>query len=174
MRKDYFYIAEILRPHGIKGELKIKSHSEDIDNFMQVRQLYIKENSGYYPIAVEGFRLHSGDILIQLQNVYDRSAAERYRGVSLYIAREDASPLAEGEFYISDIIGLPLTDRQGNSLGTLQDVLTSYATNIYQVKTPQGMMLFPAIDSVFSEVNLEKGVIVLNEEILREIATYES
>lgn len=174
MRKDYFYIAEILRPHGIKGELKIKSHSEDIDNLMQVRQLYIKENSGYYPIAVEGFRLHSGDILIQLQNVYDRSAAERYRGVSLYIAREDASPLAEGEFYISDIIGLPLTDRQGHSLGTLQDVLTSYATNIYQVKTPQGMMLFPAIDSVFSEVNLEKGVIVLNEEILREIATYES
>ncbi len=173
MRTDYFLIAEILRPHGIKGEVKIKSHSEDLDNLMQVKTLYIKENNAYCPIEAEGFRLHSGEVLLQIKNVYDRNTAERYRNTELYIARTDASPLEEGEFYISDILGIRIVDREGNELGVLKDVLTSYATYVYQVRCKNGTFLFPAIDKVFVNVDIDKGVMVLDEQVLSEIATYE-
>lgn len=172
--QEYFLIAQVLRPHGIKGEIKIKSFSEDLDNLFAVKTLYKKDNTSYSPLAVDGFHLHNGEILLQLQNVYDRNTAESYRNLELYIARADASPLEEEEFYISDIIGFALVDRQGNALGTLQDVLTAYATNVYQVKSPRGTLLFPAVEGVVEKVDFENAKLVLNEDRLAEIATCEN
>lgn len=172
--QDYFLIAQILRPHGIKGELKIKSFSEDLDNLFAVKNLYIKNNEGYSPIEVDGFHLHSGEVLLQLHNVYDRNTAETYRNLELYIARADASPLEEGEFYINDILGFALVDSQGNALGTLQEVLTAYATNVYQATSPRGTLLFPAVEGVVERVDFENSCLILNEERLAEVATYEN
>lgn len=174
MLTDYFFIAEVLRPHGIKGEVKLKVYSDDIENLMQTKTLYYKQGGAYLPIAIENCKLHQGEVIMQLQNVQDRNKAETWRNKELYIARADASPLAEGEFYISDIIGFAVTDNTGKELGILQEVLSQYATNVYVVKCKQGSMLFPAIDKVFEKVDLQNAQIILKADVLSEIAIFEA
>ena len=91
----------------------------------------------------------------------------------LYIDREHAVPLAENEYYISDLIGCTVQDQQGQAIGTLADVLQPGANDVYEIKTPKGMMYLAALPFVIKHVDAKAGVIVVDETRLPEVAVFE-
>ena len=60
---------------------------------------------------------------------------EKYRGCSLWVAREDAVPLEEDEYYIGDLIGMQVFTEDGNAFGTLKDVMEKGANDVYILET---------------------------------------
>ncbi len=172
MQRSYFLIGEILKPQGINGEVKLKTHTEDLDNLCDVEKLYTKNGEEYTEIEVEYARIQAGDAIFKFVNCNDRNKAETLRGTLLYIDREDATPLEYGEYYISDIIGFVVQDNLGNNIGELKDVLNHGASDIYVLKDGKKEILLPALKRLLLNTDLEKGIITVDSEVLAEVAVY--
>ena len=172
MQTSYFLIGEISKAQGINGEVKLKTYTDNIEHLCSVNKLYIKHNENYEDMAVEYTRIQGGDAIFKFIDVKDRNMAEGLRGTELYIAREDANPLSEGEYYISDILGFAVKDDDGNDYGKLKDVLNHGATDIYVLKNGKEEVLMPVLKSVLLHTDLEKGIIIVDKERFKEVAVY--
>lgn len=76
-----------------------------------------------------GARLHQGKVLLRLTGIADRTAAEKLRGQTVEIPRDEAQPLDEDEFYIADLIGASVFGSDGERIGRLGDVLQTTGGN---------------------------------------------
>lgn len=173
MLSKYFLIAEVTKPQGINGEIRMRLYSDDVANMQKIGVVYTLNNNQYTPIKVEGLRIQGEFAIVKLHGIDDRNMAESLRNREIYIAREEASPLKDGEFYISDAIGANVLDTKGNSIGVLADVLTEYSRHVYVIDTSDGRILFPAISSIFVDNRLAEGTLVLDEAVLAEIGVHE-
>jgi 16S rRNA processing protein RimM len=101
-------------------------------------------------------------ILLRLEGVDSREAAQRLRGTDLWIPSSEAMALPPGEFFVDDIIGLTMVTDTGQTLGTVRDILTTGANDVYIVAGSPGDILIPAIHDVVREIDVTRGTIVIH------------
>ena len=170
---DFLMIGEVLKPQGIKGEVKIKPYAANHDDFRRWKTLYIKQDEAYAPIKVKCNRIHDGFVYAMLGACASMEDAEKYRAVQLYIDRAHANPLEEDEVYISDLIGCEGIDEEGKSIGVLQDVLQHGVVDVYVFKQKGKSVMAPALKAVFPTVDVAEKRISVVREKLDEVAVWE-
>ena len=83
---------------------------------------------------------------------------EKFRKASLYVTRDNAVRLKKDEFFIADLIDMTVETEDGTVLGTLRDVITTGANDVYEVTLLQGgSVLIPAIKECILEVDVEQA-----------------
>lgn len=175
MQAPYIAIGEIVRPQGIRGEVKLRAESGDADFYARLQSAYLLQGDEYVPVRVLHGRCAGGFAVLALEGVTDRNAAEALRGCKLYVDRAHARTLGEDENFICDLIGLRAEDTQGRPIGTLREVLRPNAVcDVYAFDTPRGEMLMPALRRAVARVDVEGGVIVLDEQALSEVAVWQN
>jgi 16S rRNA processing protein RimM len=100
----FLVIGRVLRPHGVRGELRVEIHTDYPERFAVYRRLYLGPDHTLF--HAEGHRFHQNRVLLKLVGVDDRNAADGLRGQWIQIAAADAVPLAEGEIYLHQILGI--------------------------------------------------------------------
>ena len=167
---DYLMIGTVLKPQGIRGESKIKSHAAQIDLFRQWKTLYLKTPEGFSPVSVKTNRIRDGFVYAVLDGHTTVDEAERLRGCDLYVDRAHAAQPEKGAFLIADLIGCSAVDEEGAVLGVLTEVLQYGSVDTWVFRTETGTMMVPALKAVFPEVDPERKTILLNREKLEEVA----
>ncbi|MBQ4265212.1 MAG: 16S rRNA processing protein RimM [Clostridia bacterium] len=171
---EYLQIGEIVRPQGIKGEVKLRAMSSDPDRYARLESVYLLKNGQYIEYKVKKGRCNDGFAVLALDGVKDRNEAELLRGVKVFVDREHAIELDEDENFVVDLIGLKAVDTKGNEIGELVDVLSpNQICDVYVFDTPRGEMMIPALRRVVLEVDLDEEKIVLDENVLPEVAVWE-
>ncbi len=94
------------------------------------------------------------DMLLQLEDIHDRDAAELMRGEVLFTRTDDLPPLPPGVYYFHQIEGLEVVTETGEILGRVKEILKTGANDVYVVQGPKGEVLLPAIPQVILEVRL--------------------
>ena len=173
MKQDYLLLGEIVRPQGIRGEVKVKHFTDDPYRFEDLETVYIKRGQAYQPIGVTGARVQKDDVYLTLEGIVDRNEAEKLRGTQLWVDRANAVELDEDSVFIADILGAKAYDTQGHEIGVLKDVLTPGGVDVFVFKTAQGTMMMPALKTVILTMDADEGRIVLDENRLEEVALYE-
>lgn len=80
----------------------------------------------------------------------------KFRQKELWIDRKDAVRLSKDEYFIADLIDMEVCDEEGKLIGTLKDVISTGANDVYAVETPEGKeVLFPAIKQCVLDVDTE-------------------
>jgi 16S rRNA processing protein RimM len=162
---DRLVVGRVLRPHGVRGELSVEVLSDAPDRFAPGAELAVGDPDGPGPLApvvVRAARLHLGRLLLSLEEVEDRDAADRYRGAWLSIPVADARPLQAGEFWPHQLVGLAVVDRQGRERGRVADVVPGAAHDLLVVELPGGgSALVPAVAALVS-VELEAGRVLVD------------
>ena len=151
-------------PHGLRGEVRVIPLTDFPERFESLREVFIGERVFH----VEHVHYHRQFVLLTLAECTSREAAAKLTGELLRVAREDAAPLAEGEFYTFDIIGLAALDMDGKRLGAVSHVLKTGSNDVYVVKKPDGAeLLVPALKKVVREINIAEGFlrVDLQEEL---------
>ena len=172
MAQQYIEVGEIVKPQGIRGEVKLSAGSPE--RLATLRTVYLKEGGAYRPRKVLKGRSYGGFAFLQLEGVTDRNAAEALRGQAVYVDREHGYELGEDENFVCDLIGLTAVDTQGNEIGRLREVLSPNAVcDVYAFDTPRGELMIPALRRVVTEVDLDSGRIVLDERVLPEVAVWQ-
>ena len=169
---QYLLLGTIVKPQGLKGEVKLRHETGDASRFLTLREAWIKQGDAYAPIRVLHARLSGADVFLTLDGVEDRDAAEKLRGTVLYVDRAHARPLAKGEVFLADLIGLKAMDTQGRAIGTLTDVLQPGGTDVLVFQTPQGPLMTPHLKRLVKQITDE--CIVLDEAVLPEVGVYEN
>ena len=174
MRTAYLLIGEVVRPQGVRGELKLRADSQDPARYARLETVYLLEDGRYLPRKVLSGRAQGGFAYLRLEGVNDRDAAEALRGCAVYVDRAHALELPEGEHFICDLIGRTAVTDEGETIGKLTDVLqTNPACDVYAFQTPRGLMMMPALKRAILQVDLDAEQMVLSAGALREVAVWE-
>ena len=173
MKQAYLLLGEIVRPQGIRGEVKVKHFTDDPYRFEDLETVYIKRGNAYEPIGVTGARVQKDDVYLTLEGIVDRNEAEKLRGTQLWVDRANAVELDEDSVFIADILGAKAYDTQGHEIGVLKDVLTPGGVDVFVFDTPKGTLMMPALKTVLLTLDADEGRIVLDENRLEEVALYE-
>jgi 16S rRNA processing protein RimM len=156
----YLAIGQVVRPFGLRGELRVELLTEYPDQLARLRTVYLGPQSE--PWVVESVRLHKEAALFKLVGCDDRNAAEELRGQVLQIARGDAVPLEEGEYYEHQIVGMSVVEDNGTFLGKVTEIISTGANDVYVVVGPDGQLLLPAIETVILQIDLDADQIVVH------------
>ena len=102
-------------------------------------------------------------VLIKFKGIETPEDANKLRNAYVLIDRKDAIPLEEGEFFIADLLGLPVFLDTGEKLGVLDDIYNTGSSDIYVVKNELGKQyLLPYIDDVIKKIDLENSKIIVH------------
>ena len=123
MQQEYLQIGEIVRPQGIRGEVKLRAMTEDMSRYARLESVFLKKNGQMEEKKVLKGRSYDGFAFLQLEGVNDRDAAEALRGAEVYVDRRHAIKLGADENFVCELIGLRAVDETGETIGTLRDVL---------------------------------------------------
>jgi 16S rRNA processing protein RimM len=153
-------VAQVLAPHGIRGELKCRIVTD------YPRQRFKRGNAlllGGQTRTVQSARVQGQTVLLKLEDISDRTAAESHRGQDLLIRVEDAVSLPRGQYFWHQVIGLEAIDATTHTrLGEVADILETGANDVYVIKTPSGQeILIPAIKDVVKDIDPVLGRIIV-------------
>lgn len=164
---DYLKIGLILKPQGIRGEVKVLPLTDDPNRFIGLKNAFISEDKR--PVKIMEARISKDSVYLFLEKVYDRNSAEGLRGQYLYIDREHAVKLPEGRYFIADLIGCTVISLNGDEIGVLQDVMQPGANDVYIVKRPDGSeLLIPVVDAFIKDINIREKKITADASMLVE------
>ena len=110
-------VGYVARPHGVRGELRVQLHDPASTSLYDVQRAWF----GGRDFAIDSVRPTSGALLVKLDGVDDRDAAQALAGSEIEIGRENVE-LAEGEFLVGDLPGCAVFDTAGQPLGSIVKV----------------------------------------------------
>lgn len=157
---EYLVVAEVLKPWGYRGEVKVKIITDYPDRLIQHKTLYYGEQAR--ALQVERARLHSGYALVKFTGYDTPESVAKLRGEILKIPAAEAAPLPKHQYYQHQIVGLDVVTTEGVALGPIAEILETGANDVYLVRTPEGKeILLPAISSVIQDINLTTRVVTV-------------
>ena len=133
-------VGKVQTSHGLKGYLKVKSLSGEIEHLLLLKSVYLGSPGELSLFEVEAVRRGVGTVLLKLVGIDDREGGDRYRGQFVWVDRQFASVLREEEYYIADLRGCRLF--QGETLvGTVVAVPEGGGGEFLEVESPEGKRL---------------------------------
>ncbi len=143
---------------GIQGDLRVESLTDNPDRFAANSQLYLEGRA----VRVRRSREVKRGIVLTLDSVHDRTTAERLRGKSLTVSADVIPSLPEGVYYHYQLIDLEVCTCEGTRLGTVREILTTGANDVYVIERPGARdLLIPALRRVVVGVDLPAGKMVV-------------
>lgn len=153
---EYFEIGQVSNTHGLKGELKVRPYTENAKRFEKIKKVLIKKKENdFEEYEVQSVRYQKDVVLLKLKGIDDIDAAERLKSQSLIIPREAAKKLEEDEFFIADLIGCSVYEKE-EKIGELVDIFTAGAADVYVIKREgKNDLLLPALKSIVKKIDVE-------------------
>ena len=159
MNEKYLEAGKIVSTHGIKGEVRVYNYSDAIDIYENTPQIY----AGDKLLQVEHVRPQKNMVVLKLEGINDRNAAEKCKGTDLFVTEDDLPELPEGEFYVREMIGMTVKEEDGTLIGTVKNVITDRAQSIIEVERENGKTaLIPYVDQFVLNIDKESKQITVS------------
>jgi 16S rRNA processing protein RimM len=172
LKQQYLRAGQIVRTHGVRGDVKVLPLTDDPARFRTLKTAYLETAAGAYaPVAISGVRFLTDAVLLHLEGYDTVESAETLKNVYLCVSRDNAVKLGKDSYFVADLIGCDTFDTDGKSYGKLTDVLETGANDVYEIE--RGKLLVPALKRVLSEVDVERGRVVFDARVLEEVGCFE-
>ena len=151
-------VGVITATHGLKGEVKVFPTTDDPNRFRRLKEVILDTGKEERVLKIEGVKFFKQMVILKFQGLDDINDVEQLRRGTLYVTRENAVRLKRNEYFIADLIGMQVENEDGSGLGILQNVISTGANDVYDVRLADGrQLLIPAIRECILEVNVEEG-----------------
>lgn len=160
MTEDRVCLGAIVGVHGIRGEVKVKSFSDNEKNLTRYGALSNERGDKTFRLKIVG---RSKELLrVKIEGVDDRNTAETLVGTGLYVSRDKLPSLAEEEFYHTDLIGLEARDKSGTVVGKVNALYNFGAGDLIEIKTPHGALeMLPFTKTYVPVINIKEQFIIV-------------
>jgi 16S rRNA processing protein RimM len=152
------HLGTIIAAHGLRGEVKLKSFTENPARLGEYKTLYDDAGMAY----VISVRSANKDILIAtFKHVTDRTAAEKLAAAKtkLYVPREALGEAEEGQYFVEDLKGLKALDETGTEVATVMDIVNYGAGDIVILKGEKSEFMLPFKEPFAHQVDLNVGTL---------------
>ncbi len=156
------WIGTILRPHGLKGELRVRPLTDTPDYYLQEKEFLLESGEGLKRVEVLEIQFHQDNWLIRLSGLETRDQAQALKGRRLLIADTRLRPLDEDEFFLHRLPGCRVYDQHGEDFGIVVRGLETGANLVYEVEYQGKEFLIPDAPGVVLELDLETRKLVID------------
>ena len=155
--EDLLQVGVITTTHGVRGEVKVFPTTDDPARFKKLKKVILDDGKQQIDLEIASVKFFKNMVILKFKGIDNINDVEKYRRAALLVTREDAVPLEENEYFIADLIGLLAVSDEGETLGTITDVLQTGANDVYVITTPQkDEILVPAIRECILAVDLDE------------------
>ena len=155
-------VGRISRSVGLKGEMSLSILSSAPDRFDDLGKVWIgADEQQALPHDVIHVRSTHAAVVIKVEGIDSRSAADTRRGQLVFVAEQDAIVPPPGSYFIHDLIGMDVVTEAGDAVGPIRDVLEMPANDVWVVAAKGREVLIPAIKDVIRSVDVQKRTVVI-------------
>jgi 16S rRNA processing protein RimM len=160
--EDLIVLGKITSVHGVRGEVKIYSFTDPIDNLLDYRLWTLRREGEVKQVELVSGRLQGKVLVAKLKGLDDREVARTYAGFDICVPRALLPDLDDGEFYWHQLEGLKVIDLQGQLLGRLDHLLETGSNDVMVVKPCPGSLddrerLLPYTEQCVQQIDLAAG-----------------
>jgi 16S rRNA processing protein RimM len=160
--EDLVVLGKITSVHGVRGEVKIFSFTDPIDNLLGYPRWTLKRDGEVKQMELVSGRLQGKVLVAKLKGLDDREEARSLAGFDICVPREQLPDLEDGEFYWYQLVGLKVIDLQGQLLGRIDHLLETGANDVMVVKPCPGSLddrerLLPYTEQCVQQTDLAAG-----------------
>lgn len=150
---DYLAVGRVLKPQGVKGELKVEPWTRSPQRFKDLSRVFT-DIPGYEELQINGVRCHRGFVYLEVAGIASLEEAEALRGSLLWIPASWREQLPPGEYYIYDLLGIQVYCSSGEYLGEIKEVLSLPGNDVFLVQKGTQELLIPALYQVIKRVDI--------------------
>jgi len=149
-------IGRIVRPVGVRGEVKIVPLTDDPGRFDALARVFV----GSVPEQSEErlvteIRVQRDSVVVRLAGLETRETAEQYRDAFLFVEQTKSVRPRRGSFFVDDVIGCTVVLPSGQKVGTVQDIMTLPANDVWVVRDGEREHLIPAVKALILSVDVK-------------------
>ena len=155
-------VGVITTTHGLRGEVKVYPTTESKERYLDLEEVVLRHGKEEKILRIEKVRFFKNLVIVKFED-YDRiEDVENFRQAELYVTRENAIPLEDGEYYIGDLIDMNVYLQNGEKFGTVTDVIQTGANDVYVINTKEYKeVLVPAIPLCIKEIDTEANKMII-------------
>ena len=149
-------IGTITSTHGIRGEVKVFPMTDDNKRLKKLKECYIEYKNEWIPMTCKSAKFFKNMVILGFEGYDNINDIEKYKQCKLYVDRDHAVKLQKDEFFIADLIGLPVVTEEGKELGVLTEVIPTGANDVYVITdSHKKELLLPAIKECIKDIDIE-------------------
>lgn len=160
---DLIVIGKIVSVHGVRGEVKVYSFTDPIENLLQYTRWTLRHEGLVKQVEMTRGRSQNKVLVAKLKGLDDREEARLLAGYEICIARSLLPDLTDGDYYWYQLEGLQVINGEGQVLGTVDHLLETGANDVMVVKPSAGSLddrerLLPYTDDCVQAIDLDAGI----------------
>lgn len=161
MKKEFLECGKIRSPHGVRGILNVECWCDSTKVLTSQKRVFMLTKTGEYKaVNVISASSAADRVLMGLEGIDSREAAQAYKNVTIYLHRNDV-PVPKGAMLIADMIGLDVIDIDtGKVYGKISSVEDGVRYKLYTVETANAKVILPGVDEFVKEISEERGMLV--------------
>lgn len=160
---DLIAYGKVIKPHGLKGEVKVLPFSGEFSSFKNFSSLYISQEIKNPPkFEISRSRNQKDHIVVKLEGIDSIDAAQELKGLTVFINKEELPEKGEDEYYWFELIGLDVFDMENRLIGKVKDIIDNTAQPILVIKNNSEEYLVPLVEKFVEEIDLHGSKIVIN------------
>lgn len=163
--ENWFNVGKIVNTHGVRGEVRVISSTDfPEERYAAGSTLYLFLGSDQEPIplTVKTHRKHKNFDLLSFDGYENINDVEQWKNAILKIKEDQLTDLPEGEYYFYEIIGCRVITLEGEEIGTVKEILTPGANDVWVIDTDGKDILIPYIPDIVKEVSVEEKKIIID------------
>jgi 16S rRNA processing protein RimM len=149
----FLAVGKLRHPHGVRGEMLMEVLTDFPERLAVGSVLYVGPEAT--PRRLMKSRPHHAGLLITFEGFSTPEEVGQLRNQVVYVRADDRPALPEGEYYHHQLLGLRVSTREGETLGTVIEILETGASDVLVVRPPTGPdVLIPIVDAFVQRVDL--------------------
>ena len=164
--EDKIIIGKLGAVRGLNGELKLIPLTDFENRFDNLKSVDIDGKT----LQVDYVKSVGKNLIIRFKDYMNRENAQKLTGKLMRVDKSEAAPLAKGEFYTFDIIGLEVSDLNGSKIGIVTEVLKTGSNDVFVANSDDDReILIPALKRVIKKIDIENKLMLIDTEVLEEV-----
>ena len=160
---EYLQVGAVASVHGVHGEVKVFPMTDDVNRFKKLKEVIIDTGRLRQNFAIMSVKFFKNMVILKFEGIDTPEEARKYQGAALYIDRKNAVKLSKDEYFIADLIDMSVIDEDMNVSGTIRDVISTGANDVYDIELSDGRnLLLPAIHECVMSVDMEEGLMKIH------------
>lgn len=161
---DRIAVGIIRKAHGVRGEASVEPWTDSVDRFGELHKVFLvsPDETTTRDAEIESARAHGDRALVKFRGIDSPAEIRDIRNWTIEIPLSQARKLEPGEYYLHDLVGLTLIDREGRNRGVVKEAYEGGGGILLNVEGPNGEYDVPFAEEICTQIDVGGGKIVVD------------